>query len=69
MFVIILYCLLIFIVIQTTEGRKNLENIKKSINPRELKGEKEPQTASNVLFSPHQFSLNIGGLIGTKVGI
>ena len=29
MLVIILYCLLIFIVIQTTEGRKNLENIKK----------------------------------------
>ena len=43
MLVIILYCLLIFIVIQTTEGRKNLENMNLSINPRELKkGEKEP---------------------------
>ena len=59
MLVIILYWLLIFIVIQTTEGRKNLENMNLSINSRELKGEKEPQTASNVLFSPHEFSLKI----------
>ena len=41
MLVIILYCLLIFIVIQTTEGRKNLENMNLSINPRELKKERK----------------------------
>ena len=41
MLVIILYCLLIFIVIQMTEGRKNLENMNLSINPRELKKERK----------------------------
>ena len=53
MLVIILYCLLIFIVIQTTEGRKNLENMNLSINPRELKkGEKEPHTNESSFLSP-----------------
>ena len=53
MLVIILYCLLIFIVIQMTEGRKNLENMNLSINPRELKkGEKEPHTNESSFLSP-----------------
>ena len=41
------------IVIQTTEGRKNLENMNLSINPRELKkGEKEPHTNESSFLSP-----------------
>jgi hypothetical protein len=44
-------------VIQTTKGRKNLENINKSINKRELKkGGKELHVATDFLFSPHRFS-------------
>ena len=41
MLVIVLLFLLIFIVIQTTEGRKNLDYINQSINPRELKKERK----------------------------
>ena len=41
MLVIILHFFLIFIVIQTTEGRKNLDYINQSINPRELKKERK----------------------------
>ena len=41
MLVIILLFLLIFIVILTNEGRKSLDYINQSINPRELKKERK----------------------------
>ena len=44
MLVIILLFLLIFIVIQTNEGRKSLDYINQSINPRELKKERKNLT-------------------------
>jgi hypothetical protein len=44
-------------VIQTTKGRKNPENMNKSINKREQNGRERTSLPMNFLFSPRQFSL------------
>ena len=51
MLVIILLFLLIFIVIQTNEGRKSLDYINQSINPRELKKERKNPKPETEFFS------------------